>query len=110
MSFPDIKGIRWLSESIPDLIAIPITLEDRRLKELLDLPDMEIPNVKTDQYIDLSKLITIRPFYPIDSEEESEEECHIDLGGDSHVIELPRKSMLDAWLVYKHYEHYKYNK
>lgn len=101
MSHPKVKGIRWLDEELPDLIAVSITLVNRSIQEL-DIPGMDIPETPSELVIDLSKLAGVGPWYPKGSDDPSEIECSIDVEGMvSFVGNVSMKDMLQVWLYYK---------
>jgi len=101
MSHPKIKCIKWIDEEIPDIIAVFITMEDRKFRDLA-LDKVAIPTIQVTQYIDLSKLAGVRPWYPIDSEEPSSTECLVDVEGMiDFVADVPVQNMLEAWIYYK---------
>lgn len=101
MSNPKIPGITWLDSDIPELIAIPITLEDR-LFQNLGLDNLQAPTITVTQYIDLSKLSGLRSWYGKSSDEPSKRECLVDIEGMiDFVADVPLTSMLEAWMYYK---------
>ena len=107
MSFPKIKGLRWLSEDFPDLIAIDITLEDRKIKDL-GIEGMKIPQQPGELYIDLSQLAGVRPFYLEGSDDPSDVECTLDIDGmDSFIADISIKNILEAWVFYKRFKYSK---
>ena len=100
MSHPKIPGIRWMDDEIPDIIGIPVTLEDKKLRDLgLDVtPD----TIQIELYIDLSKLAGVRNWFPTSSEEPSPNECLIDVDGMlDFVADLKVKDVLEAWIYNK---------
>lgn len=101
--FPSIPGIAWLSQTLPDLISVTVTLEDRKARDL-GIPNLDVETVETALIIDLSKVSAIRLFHPIGSDDASNEECLIYLTGlGDIVIDTPFDSMLKAWMVYKNF-------
>ena len=101
MSHPKIKYIKWIDEDIPDIIAIPLTMEDKKFRDLA-LDKIPIPTIQVIQYIDLSKLAGVRPWYPIDSESPSSTECLVDVEGMvDFVADVPVENMIEAWIYYK---------
>lgn len=101
MSHPKIKGIRWLDEEIPDLIAVSVTLVNRTIQEL-DIPGMVIPETPSELFIDLNKLAGVGPWYPKGSDDPSETECSIDVEGMiSFVGNVNIKDMLEVWIYFK---------
>lgn len=104
MIHPKIKGIVWQDAEIPEIIAVPITLEEKKFLEL-GLDNIKPPSIQIMQYIDLSKLAGLRPWFGKDAEEPSEEECLVDIEGMvDFVVDVPLKNMLKAWLYYKHWK------
>jgi len=102
-TFPVIPGIRWLDESIPDLIYIPIILIDNTKEMLSDIPGMEADELETDLTIDLSKVCSVRDWYPVGNEGPDKNACLVDIGSGGFIVEVSRKSFTKAWLFYKHY-------
>lgn len=105
MSFPIIEGVTWRSEIVPDIVDIPVDLEDRFKREL-DIPGLEIEQTRIAMTLDLTKITNVRPFFLNESDIPVENECLIELqGGESMVISLPRKNIEDAWIFSKEFKH-----
>ena len=102
MSHPKIKGIEWMDSEIPEIIAVPITLEDRMYKDL-GLDKVEPNTMQITQYVDLSKMAGLRRWYI--TEEGSTTECVVDVVGMSDFIaDVPIENMLEAWVYYKRWK------
>jgi len=107
MSHPKIPGITWLDESIPEIICVPITMEDRKFRDL-GLDNIKPPTITVPQYIDLSKLAGIRPWYPLESDDPSSNECLVDVEGMlDFVADVAVKDIIEAWLYYKRWKNSK---
>lgn len=105
IEFPKIKGIKWVSESFPDLIALDITLLDRKINDL-GIEGMKVLEIASLQYIDLSKLAGIREFYPDNMYEPSSTECSVDIDGIANFIaNVSVKDMKEAWVFYKTFKY-----
>lgn len=104
MSHPKIKGIKWMDEEIPDLIAVPISLVNRELQEA-DIPGLKLEEIPDNTIIDLSKLAALNHWYPKGSDDPSENHCLIDVEGvEKFLVDLPREKMLQAWIYYKRHK------
>lgn len=104
--FPKIKGLRWLCEDFPDLVAVDVTLVDNALKSL-EIDGMKIPEMPGKMYLDLSRLAGVRYWYPKDSDEPDEPDdkaCYVDIDGmDSFIGDISVKDLLEAWIFYKRF-------
>lgn len=104
-TFPKIKGIRWLSEDFPDLVAIDVMLVDKSL-ENLDIAGFEAPQIKSEIKVDLSKLAAVSYWYPRGQDEPSETECSVDVEGvNGFVANVPVKNLVEAWLFCKKFKY-----
>ena len=104
--FPKIKGIKWLSDEFPDLIEVPITVVNRKQVEM-DLPSGP-EEIQVPQYCDLSRLAGVRDYFAVDGDPEhpEENECMADFSGiPSMSVNVPKASLLKAWLVYKQFRY-----
>jgi len=107
MSFPKIKGLRWIADDFPDLVAIEVTLINRSLNDL-GIEGLELPETYAEILVDLSKLAAVSPFYPKGEDEPSPIECSIDIDGvDNFVGNMSVRGLLEAWVFYKRFT---YNK
>lgn len=98
MSHPKIKGITWLDEELPDLVAIDITLVSKKYEEM----GIESPETPSKMYADLSKLAGVSEWYPKDSEVPSQKECFLDFEGlERFVANISVKNALAAWMYFK---------
>lgn len=105
--FPKIKGIEWLCEDFPDLIAVDVTLVNRTIQEM-DIPGMEPPETESKMYIDLSLLAGLNPWYPKGSEEPSQTECAVDVNGISNfVANVKLEDFIQAWIFCKRFKYSK---
>lgn len=105
--FPKLKGIKWMCEDFPDVIAVDVTLVNRKMQEM-DIPGMAIPETSSVMYIDLSKLAALNPWYPAGSDDPSETECSIDVEGVTNFIgDVNIEDMMKAWLFYKRFKYSK---
>lgn len=103
--FPKIKGLRWLSEDFPDLVAIDVTLEDRKIRDL-GIEGMEIPQTSGIMYVDLSKLAGVHDWYPKDHDNPSETECSVDFDGiNNFIADMSTKDLIEAWIFYKRFKY-----
>jgi hypothetical protein len=101
MSHPKLKGIRWLDDELPDLIAIKITLVNKSIQDL-DIPGMEIPETYAEMKVDLSKLAAVSPWYPKGSDDPAENACLVDIEGVANfVADTSEKDIIQAWIYYK---------
>jgi hypothetical protein len=101
--FPKIKGLRWLCEDFPDLVAIEVTLVDRTLRDL-EIEGMAIPEQPGFMYIDLSKLAGVHDWYPKGSDEPSQKCCTVEVDGvDSFIGDISVKDLIEAWIFYKRF-------
>lgn len=103
--FPKIKGLRWLCEDFPDLVAIDVTLVNRSIEEL-DIPGLKSPETSSEMRIDISKLAAINEWYPKGSDEPSETECSVEIEGvNSFVADMTVKDLTEAWIFYKRFKY-----
>lgn len=103
--FPKIKGLRWLCEDFPDLVAISVTLVNRSI-QALDIPGMIIPETPGEVISDLSKLSAIHEWYPKGSDDPSLISCSVDIEGvDNFIADVTVKDMLEAWIFYKRFKY-----
>lgn len=101
--FPKIKGLTWLTEDFPDLVAIDVTLVDKKLHNLgID----NLSETKDVVNIDLSKLVTVSTWYPEGSDDAAENQCSVDLAGiETIVADIRVDDLLAAWIFYKRFHH-----
>lgn len=101
--FPKIKGLKWLNEDFPDLVAIKVTLVDKKMYDM-NLPGMKLPEINGVMNVDLSRLAAVAPWYPEGSDDFAENQCSIDVDGVSNFIgDMSTADLLQAWLFYKNY-------
>ena len=67
--------LEWVDESHPEILRVPITLESRQHRNLG--LDGEAPNFQTFQYIDMSKLTSLRHCFLTEEEKPDEDTCLI---------------------------------
>lgn len=100
MSHPKIRNIRWLDPELPNLVAVAVTLIDRKIEEL-DIPGLETPETPSETRIDLAKLSAVSPWYPKGSEEPSKIECFLDIDGvEKFVANVSIEEITEAWIYY----------
>ena len=105
MSFPKIEGLRWLAEDFPDLVAIKITLVNRKLQDL-DIPGMAIPETDGEMHVDLSKLAAVHHWYPKGEDEPSKGECSVDIEGvNGFIADISVENLIEAWIFYKRFKY-----
>lgn len=105
MSFPEIKGITWMSEDSPDIISVPVTLEDTKMAKL-GIEGLDVPEIEVQQYIDISQLVGLRDWYAKETYKPAEGQCLIDVNGMiDFIANVSKKDMLAAWLFYKHFKY-----
>jgi len=103
--FPKIKGLRWLYEDCPDLVALSVTLVNRSIQEL-DIPGMSIPETPGEIRCDLSKLAAIHAWYPKGSDEPSTTACSVDIEGvDGFIADITVNDLTEAWIFYKRFKY-----
>ena len=103
--FPKIKGIEWLCEDFPDLIAVDVTLVNRRVQEM-DIPGMDPEETESKMYLDLTLLAGLNPWYPKGSDEPSETECSVDVNGISNfVANVKLEDFIEAWKFCKRFKY-----
>lgn len=101
--FPKIKGIKWLSENNPDLVSIPILLENKIQRDL-DIKGLEVETMADRIIIDLAQLCAVRHFYPkgMSGDEFSTTECLAYISGIGDIVlSIPRNNLLEAWIFFK---------
>lgn len=99
LNLPEIEGVKWMTSSTLDIISIAVTLESKGLKEL-GLKD--VPSLKSEIILDLSKLAGLRPYFPTELEVPSSSECIVDVEGlDSFVADVSLEEMIELWIFYK---------
>jgi len=107
IDFPDINGLQWVSDKYPDLVIIKITLENR-LQAELDIPGFKPDETIVNNYLDLSGLAGIRPWYEKGSDLPSKNECIADFVGVTQmVLNISVKELLKAWIFYKNFKYEK---
>lgn len=103
--FPKIPGIEWLCEDFPDLIAVDVTLVNRSRQEM-DIPGMDLGEVPSKMYIDLTMLAGLNPWYPKGSDDPSETECSVDVNGISNfVANVKLEDFIQAWIFCKRFKY-----
>ena len=109
MNPPKIEGITWVDKDIPEIISVPISLEDKKLAQMkveLGLDNIDISFIKVEQFIDLSKLAGLRHYYSKSHEEHNPNECLVDVEGMfDFVADIPRDNLLEAWIYYKRWKY-----
>ena len=102
--FPKIKGLRWVNDDFPDLVALEVTLVDRSLQEMA-IEGMALPEQPGVVYIDLSKLASVTPWYPKGSDDPSPIACAVEVEGvDRFIANISVKDLLEAWIFYKRFK------
>lgn len=103
--FPKIKGLRWLCEDFPDLVAVEVSLIDKVI-QAMDIPGMEVPEIKSEMNIDLSKIAAVSVWYSEGAELPSETECRVDIDGvASFIADMTVKDLTEAWIFYKYFNY-----
>lgn len=102
--FPEIEGITWVSDVVPDLVILGITLEDKRKQEL-DIPGLQIDDIPGEQYLDLTKLAGARHVYNHEGEIRKGESL-VDVDGIvGFLAKVDIDDLVKAWIFCKEF-HY----
>lgn len=105
--FPKIRGLKWVSDTYPDLVIIRVALESTTHNDL-GIPGFKPEQTIMDYHLDLSLLAGIRDWIERGCDTASETECLVDFNGMSQMALLIRKEdLIKAWVFYKDF---KYNK
>jgi hypothetical protein len=96
-----VKGIKYTS--CASVVILKLTLEDKAQREM-ELK--EVDQIEGFAYLDLDKIVSIRPYYPEgynNKEDFSEKECLIFTTGDPDgiVYNVNIGDMVNVWLHYK---------
>lgn len=93
--------LEWVDEAHPEILRVPITLESRQHRNLG--LDGEVPNFQTFQYIDMSKLTSLRHCFLTEDETPDEDTCLIYTGAESDglMVDVPLSDMMKMWLKHK---------
>lgn len=104
-NFPKIKGLKWLYDDYPDLVAIDVVYINRKMSDL-GIKGLEIPEQPERMYVDLSQLSAISPWFPDGQDEPSETECSVDISGvNNFIANVNREKLLEAWIFCKRFKY-----